>query len=192
MVYCDMTLFGGGWTLIQRRVNGHLKFKRNFASYKHGFGDFAENFWLGLEKINALTTSSGISTELYIGLEAFNPASAFAHYSNFSVGTEESGYVLKISGYNSSSSAGDALSGHNNQQFSTHDKDVDIHRDLNCADFYKGGWWYKNCHDSNLNGKYYQSGVIDNPYIFDGVSWYSWLGYRNSMKTTVIAIRPSN
>lgn len=49
--------------------------------------------------------------------------------------------------------SGDSLSYHNNRVFSTKDRDPApfITR---CAMSYRGGWWYKNCHEANLNGLY--------------------------------------
>lgn len=192
VVYCDMSLLGGGWTVIQRRVDGNLDFDRNYACYRSGFGDFWKNFWLGLEKISRLTRSCSTvntSMELYIGLEAFFPQSVFARYTNITVLGEEDGYMLKISGYNRSSSAHDSLNIHNNQRFTTKDMDQDEHLQ-NCASLFKGGWWYKNCHDSNLNGVYYENGLLRDSKVPDGIIWDSWLGDAYSLKSTVMAIRP--
>lgn len=49
--------------------------------------------------------------------------------------------------------SGDSLSYHNHRIFSTKDRDPApfITR---CAMSYRGGWWYKNCHEANLNGLY--------------------------------------
>lgn len=48
---------------------------------------------------------------------------------------------------------GDSLTYHNGRPFSTRDRDPQpfITR---CAMSYRGGWWYKNCHEANLNGLY--------------------------------------
>lgn len=187
VVYCDMTLLGGGWTILQRRVNNNLSFNRKYSSYKNGFGDFAENVWLGLDKISQLTDSD-TSMEAYFGLEAFFGASTYTRYNKFLVEDEESGYTLRISGYDQSSTARDSMSFHNNQKFSAYDKDQDAQQHDNCAEIFKGGWWFRDCHYSNLNGIYYNDG----PKHHDGISWKTWTGNRYSLKTSVIAIRPTN
>ena len=43
------------------------------------------------------------------------------------------------------------MSYHNGQQFITHDNDNDVIT-VNCAVYEQGGWWYKDCYRSNLNG----------------------------------------
>lgn len=42
---------------------------------------------------------------------------------------------------------------HNGRPFSTWDKDPDS-LGIHCAKAYMGGWWYKNCYKTNLNGLY--------------------------------------
>ena len=46
--YCDMKTAGGGWTVIQRRVDGSEDFFRSWRSYKQGFGSLLHDYWLGL------------------------------------------------------------------------------------------------------------------------------------------------
>ncbi|KAG7240737.1 hypothetical protein INR49_026626 [Caranx melampygus] len=36
-VFCDMESFGGGWTVIQQRLNGSVSFNRTWTEYKKGF-----------------------------------------------------------------------------------------------------------------------------------------------------------
>lgn len=48
VVYCDMTTDNGGWTVIQRRVNGWVDFFRSWTEYKNGFGFSDHEFWIGI------------------------------------------------------------------------------------------------------------------------------------------------
>lgn len=74
-----------------------------------------------------------------------------ATYRTFAVGSEMSNYKLTVGGYKGS--AGDALRKHNSMPFSTWDKDNDLSK-RSCAKYYPGGWWYRSCLTSNLNGEY--------------------------------------
>nr|XP_049583931.1 fibrinogen C domain-containing protein 1-like isoform X3 [Syngnathus scovelli] len=159
--YCNMWQDGGGWTVIQRRRNDTVDFFRGWDDYREGFGDLTGGHWLGLRNIHALTASGAY--QLRIDFTAFDGRKYYARYDDFSVGRnsrdpEKDGYPLLVSGY--SGDAGDKLSSHSGMKFSTKDRDQDTAAS-NCADTYKGGWWYESCHWSNLNGLYKESGTCD-------------------------------
>ena len=69
-------------------------------------------------------------------------------------------------------------------KFSTKDKDNDI-ANSNCAVEFKGGWWYKYCHLSNLNGLY-----LVNSISHIGIRWYHWK--QDSLKFTEMKLRENN
>ncbi|PIK44917.1 putative ficolin-2 [Apostichopus japonicus] len=54
-VYCDNADSSGGWTVIQRRIDGSIDFSRDWDSYKSGFGFLSQEFWLGNERLSYLT-----------------------------------------------------------------------------------------------------------------------------------------
>ncbi|XP_031570812.1 fibrinogen-like protein 1 [Actinia tenebrosa] len=155
-VYCDMTTDGGGWTVFQRNRNDSLtSFKRQWQEYKTGFGNMTGEFWLGLDKIYRLTKTQVAS--LRIDLEDWVGTKKHAVYSSFSIADESDFYRLNVNGY--SGTAGDSIttaeenSGwiNNKSNFSTPDKDNDDRTDGNCAEI--GGWWYRWCSISDLNGQ---------------------------------------
>ena len=82
---------------------------------------------------------------------------------------------------------GDSLSYHNNQQFSTKDHDNNAASQENCANKHRGGWWYRSCYKSNLNGNYYKNRKIE----LKGVVWYYWKHNHESLKEVTMKIRPN-
>lgn len=69
-------------------------------------------------------------------------------------------------------------------KFTTKDRDSDQKSNANCAVSYKGAWWYKHCHSSNLNGLYLEIGDISST----GISWHNWRNDWRSMKKTEMKI----
>ena len=177
---------GGGWTVFQRRMDGSQNFYLYWNNYTLGFGKLDEEFWLGLEKINRLTTSGG-SNNLRVDLEDFDGNKRFADYSGFSVANAQIQYKLTVAWY--SGNAGSGLSWHNQMMFTTRDRDNDRLSGDNCAQRYKGAWWYQNGHDSNLNGLY----LVGNHTSYgDGVNWGYWKGDHYSLKFTEMKVRRNN
>ena len=73
-------------------------------------------------------------------------------------------------------------------QFSTKDADHDTYS-ADCSTIYTGAWWYTDCHDSNLNGHYYQEN--ENALYAKGITWQKWKGYYVSLKRVTIKMRPA-
>uniref|UniRef100_A0A3B3UU65 Si:ch211-203k16.3 n=1 Tax=Poecilia latipinna TaxID=48699 RepID=A0A3B3UU65_9TELE len=162
-VYCDMDTDGGGWTVIQRRVDGSVSFDRSWRDYRDGFGDLHSEFWLGNNHIHELSTQGDYS--LRIDLEDWSIQHKHALYQSFSVEDEEHQYRLHVSDF--SGTVQDSFGWyHDKQHFSTPDTG-NI-----CAEISHGGWWYNQCFYANLNGVYYR--VSRGSLGPDGIVWYSW------------------
>ena len=180
--YCDMVTDGGGWLVFQRREDGKENFSRTYTEYEKGFGDANEEHWLGLEILHRLTNAYNV--KLRIDVEDWEGATAFAIYSAFSIGHPANGYPLRVSGY--TGTVGDSFGYSNGERFTTHDKDQDSYSGGNCAAHYKGGWWYKNCHKSNLNGLYKFARTTS---YADSIVMAGWKGHYYSLKSTEMKIK---
>ena len=185
-VYCDMQTDGGGWTVFQRRQDGSVDFYRGWNDYKSGFGQLTAEFWLGNDKIHRLTVARPSS--LRVELEDWSGVRVYAKYGTFNISDEQAKYRLKVGSY--SGTAGDSLGpgGYdlNNMAFTTKDRDNDRNSYGNCAVSWTGAWWYRNCHGSNLNGKY-----LGQKYDNRGLRWNR---FRRdlSLKFAEMKLRPSS
>ena len=164
--YCDMK---GNWTVFQRRFNGGVVFYRNWNSYVNGFGNPRGEYWMGLDNIHCMTNILP-GTKLRVDLGDWENNSYYAEYSQFVVGDSSTNYRMNVLGY--SGNAGNRLTHHSGEMFTTYDQDHDSSSSGNCAVTFRGGWWYNNCHcciHVNLNGVYLIGGVKD----AKGVTWYN-------------------
>ncbi|KAM8717993.1 hypothetical protein ACLKA7_004664 [Drosophila subpalustris] len=180
-VYCDAETHDGGWLVILNRIDGSEDFYRNWNAYKTGFGELDGEFWLGLDKIHALTEYS--SQELLVILEDSAGEQRYEFYERFAIGSEDEKYVLHTLG-KAQGDAGDSLRIHHGMQFSTYDQDNDNWPEVNCAETRTGGWWFNRCHDSDLNGKY------DDNRFGKGINWFHFKGWNTSLKKAIMMIRP--
>nr|CAD45004.2 putative tenascin X [Takifugu rubripes] len=178
-VYCDMETDGGGWTVFQRRMNGRTDFYRTWTEYSAGFGNLSEEFWLGNDVLYNLTSVGPMSLRVDM---RYGNKTVYAHYANFSIDSKERHYTLTVSGY--TGNAGDSMRYHNSRPFSSWDKNPDP-LGIHCARSYMGGWWYKNCYKTNLNGIY--GANHDN----QGIVWIDWKGKDVSIPFTEMKVRPS-
>ncbi|KAM8717572.1 hypothetical protein ACLKA7_004293 [Drosophila subpalustris] len=177
---CDATTHGGGWTVILSRLDGSVDFYRSWNIYKKGFGDLDGEFFLGLDKIHALTAE--FSQEMLVVFEDFEGTKTFEVYEKFAIGDEDEQYALRTLG-TANGTAGDSLRRQHGMRFSTLDRDNDLH-EKNCAVLFTGAWWYKDCHDCNLAGRY-----KDNAFG-KGINWHTFRGKEYSLKRAVMMIRP--
>uniref|UniRef100_A0A8C8K7J6 Fibrinogen C-terminal domain-containing protein n=1 Tax=Oncorhynchus tshawytscha TaxID=74940 RepID=A0A8C8K7J6_ONCTS len=184
-VWCDQRHDPGGWTVIQRRLDGSVNFFRNWETYKQGFGNIDGEYWLGLENIYWLTNQGNY--KLLVTLEDWSGRKVFAEYASFRLEPEADFYKLRVGRYHGN--AGDSLTWHNGKQFTTLDRDHDVYTG-NCAHYQKGGWWYNACAHSNLNGVWYRGGHYRSRYQ-DGVYWAEFRGGAYSLKKVSMMIRPN-
>ncbi|XP_067866051.1 fibrinogen-like protein 1-like protein isoform X2 [Heterodontus francisci] len=155
VVYCDMGIDGGGWTMIQRNIRpSEITWTEHWTTYKYGFGNIVRDHWLGNEYIYKIVSQGNYKIKFLL----WNKQNVryFADYDSFTIGNERSGYVLSLGRY--TGNAGNALMGygskviHDNMKFSTFDKDQDRSR-ANCAASCQGAFWFNNCYRVNLNTK---------------------------------------
>uniref|UniRef100_A0A8C5R931 Fibrinogen C-terminal domain-containing protein n=1 Tax=Leptobrachium leishanense TaxID=445787 RepID=A0A8C5R931_9ANUR len=184
MVLCDMQTDGGGWIVIQRRVDDSVDFYNNWETYKRGFGNQMSNFWLGNENIHRITSTGKF--QLRVDLQDFDGNRTYATYSDFKVEGEDQKYTLRLGSF-TGGTAGDSLSYHKDNAFSTKDRDNDLKKNGNCAEVHRGAWWYNSCYQSNLNGEYLRG---KHNLTRRGVVWRAFRIDPYSLKVSEMKIRP--
>ena len=182
----------GGWTVIQSRGqygNPSDYFNKGWAEYKAGFGTPGKEHWLGLQNIFQLTNRPNVKMQLKIDMERFSGQKATVNYDHFYLETQTH-YRLKLGKFHGD--IYDSLGRHRNSEFSTKDHGTATnshHPSVTCANRWRSGWWYTNCHHAHLNGINYGSAIT----ISDSMSWrmfgYS-IGVRESLKTITMSIKP--
>ncbi|XP_039488357.1 fibrinogen-like protein 1 isoform X2 [Drosophila santomea] len=176
------------WTVILSRSSDDVSFERGWLDYRDGFGNLAGDFFIGLNKLHALTSSA--LHELRIVMEDFSGNVAYAGYSLFAIGSEKELYPLVLLGKfqdNLTPSAGDSLSYHAGAKFSTVDQDNDNCPECNCALRHKGAGWFNNCAKSNLFGEYITQNIGQ---AGETGMWWDTFSGQNSLKRVRWLIRP--
>lgn len=125
-------------------------------------------------------------------MEDWNGNKYHAIYDTFWIEGESQNYRLHISRYHGN--AGDSMTtvrdDHNGMEFSTFDRDNDRRSINNCAVHYRGGWWYSDCFESNLNGRYYKEGEHNDFFRRNGIQWNT-IHTHSSLKHVEMMIMPS-
>ena len=85
--------------------------------------------------------------------------------------------------------AGDSFTSHLGAPFSTKDRDNDYASGKHCAKMSKGGWWYTQCRESNLNSLYHNGSHNSQA---DGINWNQWKGDNYSAMRSEMKIRPAD
>ena len=119
-------------------------FKRPWTQFQPPFGNLSSQYWIGLEKLHQLSLGN---CSVRFDLQITSGTWFYADYSKFIVGNVADEYRLNITGY--SGDAGDAMSSHNGQRFSTYDNDNDDSVN-NCAALNSGGFWFGHCYQACL------------------------------------------
>ena len=86
--------------------------------------------------------------------------------STFRLADEADGYRLTVGGYSGYTADGMFL--HNGFMFNTADRDNGDHPQVNCALLKSGGWRYRGCYQSCLNGLYYSEPTAPKS---GGITW---------------------
>ncbi|XP_034473548.1 ficolin-1-like [Drosophila innubila] len=146
-----------------------------------GFGDLDGEFFLGLDKLHALTAEH--SQQLLVILEDFEGTVHNVTYERFAISGEDQQYGLNTLSKGIGTVA-DSLAYQWGMKFTTYDRDNDISSGRNCAEAKTGAGWYRDCTASNLMGTY-NSTTCDK-----GVTWDAFRGCSYSLKRVVMMIRP--
>jgi len=182
-VYCLEDPYNGtAWAIIQRRQDGSIDFNRGWNAYARGFGDLNASYWIGLDRIYAMTNTHK-SYELWIEMEDWENVKSYAKYDNFIIGSENEKYELKTLGKYSGNAGDSLISYYEGLHFTTKDSVNENY----CAETYKGGFWWNNCGPSNINGLYLGNVKSSK---WEGVHWRLFHGFTYSMRYIHMAIRP--
>jgi len=199
-VFCNMTL-QGGWTVIQRRMDGTQDFDRDWIDYSKGFGSVYGEYWLGLETIRWLTHSR-IYKVAFIFSDWSN-TQRIVNYDQFLVYGQE--YVLSVKGF-SGNEKDDMISSSNGMPFRVRhqDRSTSINANAGCTATRRSGWWFPpDCGQANPNGPYTMSVLAPvegqaKDYNLKGktsqppmVRWLTWCNDTDFLKSITIQIMPS-
>ncbi|XP_053904300.1 fibrinogen-like protein 1-like protein [Malaclemys terrapin pileata] len=126
VVYCDLNSTSEGWTVLQRnRHDTQITWAESWSTYKYGFGNVQDDYWLGTEYIYRIAKQKVYQVRFVI--HDSSSTMKYADYNLFGLEDESKGYRLRLGSY--TGTAGDAMASnnpttvHDNMKFSTKDLD---------------------------------------------------------------------
>ncbi len=193
-----MEEFGGGWTVLQRRINGSVSFNRTWADYKRALVTLKASSGLAMIKS---TCSPNQGHDPAHWAWRFEGTRGYAKYEQFYVSNEFLNYRLSLSGYSGLLEMLCSLA-----NTSTMIRSSSLHRTRTTTCTLQGtverttdrGWWFDACMSANLNGKFYKTKYKGKR---DGIFWGTWhnltseyylTNYRQTFKNVKMMIRPKN
>ncbi|XP_054612124.1 angiopoietin-related protein 5 [Dunckerocampus dactyliophorus] len=207
-VFCEMDYMDGGWTVMQRRTEGLMDFKRPWADHVGGFGHLAGEHWLGLKKVFNIVNQKETRFQLHIALVSQDDVTSYASYDDFHLDNETQFFSIHLGRY--VGSAGDAFRGYDQDQnqdtapFSASDVDNDgcnpscsmggLTVESCSARHDHTGWWFNRCGLANLNVSPRDLQQDRGPRT--GILWDTWRhnGVVRDIKSVTMKIRkmPTN
>lgn len=137
-VYCLTDPKGTcGWTLVWRRNEISDDFNRTWSEYRNGFGELEDNFFIGLDKLYALTNAE--TQQLRIGIKYSEHNWELDIFEEFVVGNVCTQYEVYVKNTNNKSSLFQRLG--KRAHFFTKDLESKW-RNEECARVMGIGWWY--------------------------------------------------
>ena len=187
-VFCDMTTEGGGWIVMQKRLDGSVDFYRNWDNYANGFGNVYGEYWLGNEFVHQYTNAH--PTEMIGEATDFDGVRVATKLKNFKVSDSSSKYTLQYTTCIVLSGDGKLCTEDwqraRNRKFGTFDMDND-NVDYNCVVRHGGAWWLDGCFRVNFNGIYSSVPTVEK--MASGIHWYNFQGWYVSLKETKMLIK---
>lgn len=151
--FCEQERFGGGLLVFQSRLDGSVNFNRSWIEFQMGFGDPAGEYWLGLETLHQVASSS---KELIITMKNFSNVEAYEIYSNFWIESSSDNYRIRFTSQGNGT-AGDSLHSYFSETFMTYDRVTNVNYQ-SCISELGSAFWHWSCNTqlnrNNLNGIY--------------------------------------
>ena len=96
------------WIFIHQKLDDYTYFNLYWNDYKAGFGIPGGNFWIGLERMHQMTSTTPYRLRVEVQATYNNLTQWYsAEYDTFLIDNEAGGYAIHVTGYHGD--AGDAI-----------------------------------------------------------------------------------